>query len=130
MARLCVLFDLCPFHSHSDPFVTTDFEVKTPLPNVTFPLKRSFAGNIAVNRVNHPNDTLFFWAFESDNGSLTARTSDRPWAVWLNGGPGASSMLGLLIENGPLLMQLDGSVAANSYAWSRLVDYVWVDQPV
>lgn len=121
------------------------------LPNVTFPLNRNFAGNVAVNRANHPNDTLFFWAFESENGSLTADAgaSDKPWAVWLNGGcddmhvianciinkfytnsPGASSLLGLLEENGPLLTQADGSLASNPYGWSGLVDYVWVDQPV
>ena len=66
-----------------------DFLVKEPLPNVTFPLSRSFAGSITVNRTSHPNDTLFFWAFESEHGSLTAdahELSDKPWAVWLNGG--------------------------------------------
>ena len=65
-----------------------DFLVNASLPNVTFALNRSYAGNIAVNRENHPNDTLFFWAFESENGSLTADagTSDKPWALWLNGG--------------------------------------------
>ena len=69
--------------------VHLDFLVKDSLPNVSFPLPRNFAGNIGVNRANHPNDTLFFWAFESQNGSLTAdvdECSDRPWAIWLNGG--------------------------------------------
>ena len=39
-------------------------------------------------------------------------------------------MLGLLEELGPLLIQDDGSLAPNPYAWSNLVDYVFVDQPV
>ena len=128
MARLCVLFE-CSLHA-TFRLVTADFEVTTPLPNVTFPLTRSFAGNIGVNRADHPNDMLFFWVFESENGSLTRDESNRPWAVWLNGGPGWSSMLGLLTENGPLLMQMDESIVTNPYAWSKLVDYVWVDQPV
>ena len=66
-----------------------DFLVNDSLPNVAFPLNRSWAGNIPVNRTNHPNDTLFFWAFESSNGSLTAgadENSSAPWAIWLNGG--------------------------------------------
>lgn len=63
-----------------------DFEVKDPLPNATFPVGRSFAGNIPVNRAGHDNDTLFFWAFESQNGSLTAENSAEPWGIWLNGG--------------------------------------------
>ena len=67
--------------------VLTDFEVKDPLPNVTFPLNRNFAGNIPVNRAGHPNDTLFFWGFEHKNGSLTSESNlDTPWAIWLNGG--------------------------------------------
>lgn len=51
-------------------------------------ISRSFAGNIPVNRDGHPNDTLFFWAFEKSEGSLTvdAGTSDDPWIIWLNGG--------------------------------------------
>ena len=48
-----------------------DFLVSDPLPNMTFTLERSFAGNLPVNRQGHPNDTLFFWAFEKTNGSLT-----------------------------------------------------------
>lgn len=76
-----------PAEYNTEPALT-DFLVNTSLPNVTFPLNRSFAGNIAVNRANHLNDTLFFWAFESENGSLTAdaSASDKPWAIWLNGG--------------------------------------------
>ena len=69
-----------------------DFEVKDPLPNVTFALRRNFAGNIPVDRPGHPNDTLFFWAFEHENGSLTSDTNlDKPWAIWLNGGFVAAS---------------------------------------
>jgi hypothetical protein len=39
-------------------------------------------------------------------------------------------MLGLLEENGPLLSTVDGSVAPNPYSWDKLVDYIWIDQPV
>lgn len=66
-----------------------DFQVTKSLPNVTWPLPRNFAGNIAVDRPGHPNNTLFFWAVEKDHGSLTTpahKDSDRPWGIWLNGG--------------------------------------------
>ena len=76
--------------------MTTDFEVTEALPNITgaaafssAPLARSFAGNLPVNRVGHPNDTLFFWGFESQNGSLTQNATDGnndPWFIWLQGG--------------------------------------------
>ncbi|KAI5119135.1 hypothetical protein M0805_005741 [Coniferiporia weirii] len=109
------------------------YQVKDALPNVTFPLSRNWAGSIPVNRTNHPNDTLFFWAFESKNGSLTAEANESasdPWALWLNGGPGASSMLGLMLENGPLHVAANGSIISNNVSWDKLVDYIWVDQPV
>lgn len=89
----------CKHHRHPSHTLSTyistmhlDFEVTDTLPNVTHatsnPLARSFAGNIPVNRDGHPNDTLFFWAFEKSEGSLTvdAGTSDDPWIIWLNGG--------------------------------------------
>ncbi|KAG6374652.1 Alpha/Beta hydrolase protein [Boletus reticuloceps] len=124
------------------------FQVTESLPNVTFPLARNWAGNIAVQRPGHPNNTLFFWAFESSDGSFTDN-SDKPWAIWLNGGPGASSLFGLFIEvchiflvssalvvftcapqNGPLHITSNYSVVENKYAWSTVADYVWIDQPV
>jgi carboxypeptidase D len=42
-----------------------------------------------VERRGFPNDTLFFWGFEKENGSLTVHAGERenePWAIWLNGG--------------------------------------------
>ncbi|EIW58500.1 alpha/beta-hydrolase [Trametes versicolor FP-101664 SS1] len=109
------------------------FEVNGSLPNVTWELPRNFAGNIPVNRAGHPNDTLFFWAFEKENGSLTASANDRasePWGIWLNGGPGSSSLIGLTSENGPIHINADFSAQQNNFSWDRLADYVWVDQPV
>ncbi|PAV20228.1 alpha beta-hydrolase [Pyrrhoderma noxium] len=109
------------------------FLVKDPLPNMTFPVNRNWAGSITVNRTNHPNDTLFFWAFESKEGSLTSSANanaTEPWALWLNGGPGASSMLGLLLELGPLNIAGNGSLVPNDFTWNKFVDYIFVDQPV
>ncbi|KAG8220809.1 Alpha/Beta hydrolase protein [Butyriboletus roseoflavus] len=105
------------------------FQVNSTLPNVTWPLARNWAGNIPVQREGHPNDTLFFWAFESSNGSFTA-ASDEPWGIWLNGGPGSSSLVGLLLENGPIHISNDYSLFENQYAWTTVADYVWIDQPV
>ncbi|KAH9832569.1 alpha beta-hydrolase [Rhodofomes roseus] len=108
------------------------FEVTEPLPNVTWPVSRSFAGNIGVQREGHPNNTLFFWAFEKTNGSLTAAAeeTDEPWGIWLNGGPGAASTLGLLYENGPIHIAPNYSAYQNEYGWNNLADYFWIDQPV
>ncbi|KAF5358669.1 hypothetical protein D9758_007755 [Tetrapyrgos nigripes] len=122
------------------------FLVKDPLPNVTTQAKpdttqagididiaRNFAGNIAVDRQGHPNNTLWFWAFEKENGSLTVEAGERedePWLIWLNGGPGSSSLVGLMTENGPLQVTGDFSIVGNNFSWNKLADAFWVDQPV
>ncbi|OCH83865.1 alpha/beta-hydrolase [Obba rivulosa] len=108
------------------------YEVTDQLPNISFSLPRSFAGNIPVNRPNHPNDTLFFWGFERQgaNGSLTDANNTDPWLIWLNGGPGSSSMIGLFEEHGPVHVLANGSLVSNPFAFTNLVDSIYVDQPV
>lgn len=72
--------DCKPLYSlHQAVFLDTlllDFLVNGTLTNVSFPLPRSFAGSIPVNRPSHPNNTLFFWGFEKSNGSLTRAAND------------------------------------------------------
>ncbi|KAJ7812745.1 Alpha/Beta hydrolase protein [Mycena olivaceomarginata] len=93
--------------------------------------KCPFAGNIDVQRAGHPNNTLFFWALENKPGSLTAAKSTEPWGIWLNGGPGSSSMVGFFLENGPIRIAADGTVSQNTqYSWDKVADYFWIDQPV
>ncbi|PVF95685.1 alpha/beta-hydrolase [Serendipita vermifera] len=113
------------------------------LTGVNFPLPNTYAGSVSVNREGHEDNTLFFVAFEKEGqeGSLTAADEERsnePWAIWLNGGPGSSSMYGLFEENGPIRYALpddattvDQNVASyNPYSWHNLTDIIYVDQPV
>jgi len=67
----------------------------------------------------------FFWFFESRNNPV----SD-PTVMWLTGGPGCSSMTGLLFENGPCKVSADGkSTTPNPYSWTTKANVMWVDQP-
>ncbi|RDX51221.1 alpha/beta-hydrolase [Lentinus brumalis] len=109
------------------------FQVTDPLPNVSWSLSRNFAGNIPVDRPGHPNNTLFFWAWENTEGSLTAAANERagvPWGIWLNGGPGSSSLLGFMYENGPIHLDADGLPFENPFSFDHVADYIWIDQPV
>jgi carboxypeptidase C (cathepsin A) len=65
---------------------------------------------------------------------------NKPLIYWSNGGPGASSLFGLLTELGPLLLSdrsLDDSYRAtgiptpiyNPYSWTRLGSILIIDQP-
>lgn len=55
------------------------------LPNVTWTIGRQYAGNLPVQRGT--NISLFFWAVESQQGSLTAPAGENnaPWNIWLQG---------------------------------------------
>jgi vitellogenic carboxypeptidase-like protein len=50
--------------------------------------------------------------------------------VWLQGGPGCSSLLGLMMENGPLRIQPDGTTKPNPYAWTNDYRVLYVDNPI
>ena len=70
---------------------------------------------------------MFFWLFESRNNSSTA-----PLALWLNGGPGCSSMVGLFQENGPCTFNNVSGMdpVLNPYSWNNFANMLYVDQPV
>jgi len=50
--------------------------------------------------------------------------------LWLNGGPGCSSMFGNWVENGPYIINADGSFFKNQYSWNAKANMIWIDNPV
>ena len=73
---------------------------------------------------NYPINS-FFWFFESRKDPHNA-----PLAIWLNGGPGGSSLIGALAENGPCFVGNDSnSTYLNSWSWNNEVNLLYIDQP-
>ena len=50
--------------------------------------------------------------------------------LWLQGGPGASSLYGLFVENGPLQVTKDLKVFERNHTWNRDFAILYFDQPV
>jgi carboxypeptidase C (cathepsin A) len=53
-----------------------------------------------------------------------------PVVVWMNGGPGCSSMLGMLTENGPYLLPNNKTMyEENAYSWNKEASVLYIEQP-
>eukprot|EP01097_Dermamoeba_algensis_P000106 TRINITY_DN103_c0_g1_i1.p1 TRINITY_DN103_c0_g1~~TRINITY_DN103_c0_g1_i1.p1 ORF type:complete len:503 (-),score=105.44 TRINITY_DN103_c0_g1_i1:132-1640(-) len=84
----------------------------------------SFSGFFTVNKTTGSN--TFFWFFPAQNGN-----PDAPLLVWLQGGPGASSLIGCLSENGPYRVAEDGkSLLPNPGSWNTEFSLLYIDNPI
>ncbi|XP_037573034.1 venom serine carboxypeptidase [Dermacentor silvarum] len=84
----------------------------------------SYAGYITVNP--QFNSNLFFWFVPAMTNPENA-----PVVLWLQGGPGSSSLLGFFVEHGPYRLSKDGKdVKFRKRTWARRYSMLYVDQPV
>lgn len=99
----------------------------------TFCDVKSKSGYIALDKSeydqNGEDKHLFYWMFEKRNQS-DGDDETIPLIVWLTGGPGCSSSLALLTENGPCSVNEDGETTSlNPYSWTEAAHVLWLDQP-
>jgi cathepsin A (carboxypeptidase C) len=94
-----------------------------PVTGVCDTTVKSLSGYFSVSETQDKN--YFYWFFESRSAPSTD-----PLVIWLTGGPGCSSQLALLTENGPCKVSDDGlSTVNNPYSWNNNANILWVDQP-
>jgi cathepsin A (carboxypeptidase C) len=53
-----------------------------------------------------------------------------PVVLWLNGGPGCSSLTGLFLELGPARINQHQNLDPNPYSWNSNASVIFLDQPV
>jgi carboxypeptidase C (cathepsin A) len=131
------------------PPPTYDNVLRSPInPNVTisykqpdegtcttvYPTQKQYTGYISLPpytlapiQQNYSINT-FFWFVEARQVPESA-----PLTIWLNGGPGSSSMVGLFNEVGPceVVQMNDGSYGTQSrtWGWDRSSNMLFIDQP-
>lgn len=136
-------------HAQYPPTPNYQNILKSPVdPNVTVSFKQPDAGTCTTafttqkqytGYISIPPNTLapisqnysintFFWFIEARQTPESA-----PLTIWLNGGPGSSSMFGLFNEVGPceVVQMSDGSYGTQmrTFGWDRASNILFIDQP-
>lgn len=71
------------------------------------------------------NGNLFFWHVQNRHRANRPRT-----VIWLNGGPGCSSLDGALMEIGPFRLTDDAHLRYNDGSWDEFANVLFIDNPV
>ncbi|KAH9323556.1 hypothetical protein KI387_018195, partial [Taxus chinensis] len=84
-----------------------------------------YSGYVTVNETH--GKALFYWFFEA-----ARNPSKKPLVLWLNGGPGCSSVgYGAAIELGPFKVEKNtSSLRLNRYSWNREANMLFLEAPV
>lgn len=114
----------------------------------------SYSGYLTVDPEHNSN--LWFWYFpaegtehfyddglvvdydfddgdwkKANNQTSSIKNVESPLVLWLQGGPGASSLFGLFTENGPFFVDNDGeTLRRNNFSWHRNYSMLFIDNPV
>lgn len=97
-------------------------EEVTHLPGMTFkPNYRQWSGYLQAR----PGKFLHYWFVTSQRDPVKD-----PLVLWLNGGPGCSSLDGFLSENGPFHVNDDGATLyENPFSWNKIANVLYVESP-
>ncbi|GAB0092610.1 hypothetical protein DMENIID0001_076170 [Sergentomyia squamirostris] len=83
----------------------------------------SYSGFLTVNR-NYASN-LFFWFCKAKENS-----EDAPVILWLQGGPGFTSLYGMFYENGPFYLTPELDFPPREHSWHLDHNIIYIDNPV
>ncbi|KAG0298766.1 hypothetical protein BGZ96_007641 [Linnemannia gamsii] len=95
------------------------------------PIRESYAGNFPIRQWTSQDGSkadaeMFYWFFPA----LKPKVKDPPLIIWLQGGPGASSMIGLFYETGPIHVTENFKLTRSNITWANEYSMLFVEQPV
>jgi len=94
------------------------------LPGYGAPPAPQYSGFLDASAAE-PGTKLHYWFAQAEVPDAAAA----PTVLWLNGGPGSSSILGFLQENGPLLINRTGGLMRNPWAWTKQANLLALESP-
>ena len=101
-----------------------DGDAVTTLPGYGAPPSTQYSGFLDAS-ASTPGTALHYWFAAKRDGDWTRA----PTLLWMNGGPGSSSILGFLQEQGPLLVNASGGLMENPFAWTKYANLVALESP-
>jgi len=119
-AYIVLALFLAPEVSVAEPYDDKVLE----LPGYGPPPTRHWSGFLNAS-AEEPGTMLHYWLAEAEGPGFLKK----PIVLWLNGGPGSSSILGMLQENGPLLINATGGLMQNPYAWTKQANLLILESP-
>ncbi|KAF8698625.1 hypothetical protein HU200_034870 [Digitaria exilis] len=82
-----------------------------------------YAGYVTVNATS--GKALFYYFAEA-----VEEPSTKPLVLWLNGGPGCSSLGGAMLEIGPFFVNRDNkTLSRNKFAWNNVANMLFLESP-
>ncbi|KAI9151690.1 Carboxypeptidase S1 [Paramyrothecium foliicola] len=116
--------NLTVVRSPGDENVTVSYKIPEGVCTTAFESQVQYTGWVSIPG-DYPTN-LFFWFVEAREPTTTL-------TIWLNGGPGSSSMYGFFTGNGPCEVIEKGlneyDTAAREWGWDRASNMLYIDQP-
>uniref|UniRef100_A0A914EDM5 Uncharacterized protein n=1 Tax=Acrobeloides nanus TaxID=290746 RepID=A0A914EDM5_9BILA len=102
--------------------ISKDDDLIQNLPGLIFDIGvKQYSGYFNLSSGN----LIHYWLIEAQSDPET-----KPLILWLNGGPGCSSLIGLFEELGPFRPNPDGkTLFENIFSWNKVANLLFFESP-
>ena len=91
---------------------------------VTYLPDYSYEGELYSGYLNVSEIKKFHYMF-----NIAPDSENKPLVLWLNGGPGCSSLDGWANEHGPMTLDDEGHFKLNNYSWHNEANMIYLESP-